>query len=144
MNRCDQKGFTLLEILIVVVILGALAALAIPAYTATTEKAKKQEAFMALAAVREAQQRYYIANTSYANAFSSLDFDPSTSLTGQTPIFTYTVGTTTDASHWTAKASRTGLAPAPCHRVAAAPALASPARRPEWYESVPRAAPPAH
>ena len=107
-KKSGNHGFTLLEILIVVVILGALAALAIPAYTATTEKAKKQEAFMALAAVREAQQRYYIANTSYANAFSSLDFDPSTSLTGQTPIFTYTVGTTTDASHWTAKASRTG------------------------------------
>ena len=101
------KGFTLLEILIVVVILGALAALAIPAYTATTEKARKQEAFMALAAVRESQQRYYIANTTYSNTFAGLDFDATTTLQGQTGLFTYTIGTS-DASNWTARASRTG------------------------------------
>ena len=102
-----KRGFTLLEILIVVVILGALAALAIPAYTATTEKAKKQEAFQALAALRESQQRYYVANNTYSNTFGSLDFNPNSSLTGQTSLFTYFVGTA-DAVTYTGRASRTG------------------------------------
>lgn len=104
--RKRSAGFTLLEILIVVVILGALAALAIPAYTATTEKAKKSEALQTLMAVRMSQQRYYSGNGSnYANTFAVLDFDPTQTLAGNVPIFSYTIATSA-ANAYTAKASR--------------------------------------
>ncbi len=110
-HKSAVRGFTLLEILIVVVILGALAALAIPAYTATTEKAKKQEAYQALAAVRESQQRYYTANSTYSNLFTNMDFSPNTTLPGQTsPLFSYFLGTS-DATAYTAMASRTASPP---------------------------------
>lgn len=41
----DQKGFTLVELMVVVVILGILVTIAVPLYKAQTEKAKKATCF---------------------------------------------------------------------------------------------------
>lgn len=103
-----RAGFTMLEILITVVIIGILATLAVPGYMSTVEKSKKQEALQVLTILREAQQRYWIGNNAYADNFDGLDFNPNDTLMGQTAIFTYTIGTSGDSQHWTARASRTG------------------------------------
>lgn len=52
MNK--QKGFTLIELMIVVAIIGILAAIALPAYNNYTAKAKFSEMVMAVAPVKTA------------------------------------------------------------------------------------------
>src|SRR3989338_915782 len=73
----NRRGFTLLEILIVVIIIGILATLAMPQFTKSVKKAKMAEAYIVLGAMRTAQLRYY-ASTSpseFTNDPSKLDID---------------------------------------------------------------------
>ena len=52
MNRSIQKGFTLIELMIVVAIIGILAAVALPAYQDYTTRAKVSEVVLAASSAR--------------------------------------------------------------------------------------------
>ena len=56
-----QKGFTLIELMIVVAIIGILAAIAIPAYQDYTIRSKVSEALVAAAPAKTAVSEYYIS-----------------------------------------------------------------------------------
>lgn len=55
----NEKGFTLIELMIVVAIIGILAAIAIPAYANYTKKAKITEVTNAMGACAAAAMEYY-------------------------------------------------------------------------------------
>ena len=68
-----QKGFTLVELAVVVVIIGVLAAFAVPRFMASVERSKAAEAFNYLSAVQSAQERYHARQGTYATLIVDLD-----------------------------------------------------------------------
>lgn len=74
-RRKSRKGFTLVELMVVIVIVALLAAVAVPLYMNYTKDAKRSEAAGALAAVATAQQTYYQRNGAYTNALANLNVD---------------------------------------------------------------------
>jgi prepilin-type N-terminal cleavage/methylation domain-containing protein len=69
-----NKGFTLIELMVVIVIIGILAALAIPKFTDASAKAKAAEPPTVLASYDHAQLAY-IAETGNLGALGVIAFD---------------------------------------------------------------------
>jgi len=70
-----NKGFTLIEVLIVVIILGILATLAVPQFGKMRKRARLAEGWAGLGAVRTAEAVYYMEQDNYAIVITDLDFD---------------------------------------------------------------------
>jgi len=106
-----RKGFTLLEVLIVVIIIGILAAIALPQYVSTIEKARSAEAASNIGSLRSSVDRYWYEQTSQATytaaTMNTLDVDNPNSVTGR--LFNYTLTDASDASgrNYTVRAERT-------------------------------------
>ncbi|MCG3176036.1 MAG: hypothetical protein MOGMAGMI_00974 [Candidatus Omnitrophica bacterium] len=92
-KRFNNRGFTLIEILIVVIIIAVLAGLAVPMFQGTVERSRRAEAIQNLSATRASMLRYFAQNNTYVGAtFANIDFNPNTGGGGQTAHFTYALG----------------------------------------------------
>ena len=108
-NRVNQKGFTLIELMIVVVIIGLLAAMAIPRFMAVSTKNKQSEAKLVLKQIYTNQRTYRQQGNTYympgvpASAVSPLAFKTIWVEIMVPSLYTYTIAG--DANTFTATAT---------------------------------------
>jgi prepilin-type N-terminal cleavage/methylation domain-containing protein len=79
-SRKLERGFTLVELMVVVTIVGILAALAAVSYRHFTERAKAVEAEVALAEVHRLELLYHAGHGSYTDDLKTLGFSMSAPL----------------------------------------------------------------
>uniref|UniRef100_Q0HS90 Methylation site containing protein n=1 Tax=Shewanella sp. (strain MR-7) TaxID=60481 RepID=Q0HS90_SHESR len=72
MNTEQQKGFTLIEVMITVVIIGILASIAYPSYTNYITRSARSEGVAAVMRVANLQEQYYLDNRAYATDMTKL------------------------------------------------------------------------
>lgn len=98
-----SKGFTLVEVLIVVIIIGILAAIGIPQFASAIEKARGGEARAGLGHIQTAEKIYYAENDTYTQSQTDMDL----SLTET--YWSFSINTPTGG--YVATALRTGSGP---------------------------------
>jgi len=92
----NRKGFTLLELVVVVIILGILATLGFTQYTKMVEKGRTAEAKMILGQVRTAQAAYNQQFGGYTTDIASLSVEAPTACGASgNHYFSYAVDATT-------------------------------------------------
>jgi len=87
-----KRGFTLLEILVVIIIIGILATLALPQYMKTTKKARTGEAVSNIGSIRGALIRYYQEYDRFPARIDELDIENPATRSGA--YFDYSFGGT--------------------------------------------------
>ena len=81
-----SRGFTLIELMIVVVVIGVLAAIAYPSYMENVRKARRADAQAALVGMAAAMERYFVnTGATYAGAAAAVP-GPATFYSGQVPL----------------------------------------------------------
>ena len=77
-NGKSNKGFTLIEVIIVVAIVGLLVAVAVPAYNSFITKTRRGDAMVILQEVAGEQERFLSENNRYAADLAELGYGNAT------------------------------------------------------------------
>ena len=93
-----KKGFTLLELIVVIIIIGVLASIGFSQYTKMVEKGRTAEAKTVLGQLRSAEVAYYQEYGVYTATLSNLATDAPSATCVATNYFTYAADATTTAT----------------------------------------------
>ena len=134
----NTKGFTLIELMIVIAILGILMAIAIPAYNDYLARARASEAIYAAAPYKLGVSEYYISNGTWPGGFADIGVTfasttyvssataaantgvftitaQATRCPGAEPVFTFTPTAATNSNvSWLCTSSNDACSPATC------------------------------
>lgn len=72
----NSKGFTLIELMIVVAIIGILSAIAIPNFARYQSKSRQSEAKIALASIYGGEKAFYAEYSAYIDDLSAIGYTP--------------------------------------------------------------------
>lgn len=102
-----DRGFTLIELMIVIVVLGLLAAIAYPSFMDQIRKARRSDAKEALHDIASRAEMYYQNNERYPGSLTTLGFASASSSTDEVGGDGYYVVSLTSASNFTYTISAT-------------------------------------
>ena len=102
-----QRGFTLIEVVVVVGIIAILTAIAYPSYTEYTRRAKRTDGKNALADLAARQERFRFGSNTYATNLAQLGM-PTTSPDGHYNVAIVSANATTFVASVAPTASQTG------------------------------------
>lgn len=70
-STIEQRGFSLVELMIALTVAGILSAIALPGYGELTRRVQRQDARLALLAIQNRQERYFIEHHQYATSLAA-------------------------------------------------------------------------
>lgn len=105
-TNAAQKGFSLVELMVVVAIIGVLASLAVPKFQVFQAKAKQSEAKNNLSHIYTLEQTYFGDWDTFQTSLPTLGFTTQGGNRGNVPRYGYTV-TAASAAAFSAKAAAT-------------------------------------
>ena len=73
--KTNKKGFTLIEILVVVLIIGILAGIALPQYQKSVTKSKSAQLLTLVSTIAQSAQNYYMIHDRYPIDFDDIDVE---------------------------------------------------------------------
>jgi type IV pilus assembly protein PilE len=92
-----SRGFTLIELMIVVAIIAILAAVAIPAYMRYAYRARRVDGQQLLLTIANAEERYYAVNNQYTTSVTNIGYTSGTA-TSNEGYYTATIAPATGST----------------------------------------------